>query len=60
VVPVAISGGRAAMRKGSALIYPAHVRVCIGEPVPTAGLTLDDRDALIAQVRERIAAMLRQ
>jgi 1-acyl-sn-glycerol-3-phosphate acyltransferase len=60
VVPVAISGGRAAMRKGSALIYPAHVRVCIGEPVPTAGLTLDDRDALIVQVRERIAAMLRQ
>lgn len=60
VVPVAISGGRAAMRKGSGLIYPAHVRVCIGEPVPTAGLTLDDRDRLIAQVRERIAAMLRQ
>ncbi|MBM3781596.1 MAG: 1-acyl-sn-glycerol-3-phosphate acyltransferase [Acidobacteria bacterium] len=60
VVPVAISGGRDAMRKGSALIYPAHVRVRIGSPVPTAGLTLDDRDALIATVCERIAAMLRQ
>jgi len=57
---VAISGGRDAMRKGSALIYPAHVRVCIGTPVPTAGMTLDDRDALIATVRERIAGMLRQ
>jgi 1-acyl-sn-glycerol-3-phosphate acyltransferase len=60
IVPVAISGGRDAMRKGSALIYPAHVRVRIGAPVPTAGLTLDDRDALIATVRERIAGMLRQ
>jgi len=60
IVPVAISGGRDAMRKGSALIYPAHVRVRIGAPVPTAGMTLDDREALIATVRERIAALLRQ
>lgn len=60
IVPVAISGGRDAMRKGSALIYPAHVRVRIGVPVPTVGMTLDDREALIATVRERIAALLRQ
>jgi len=60
IVPVAISGGRDAMRKGSALIYPAHVRVRIGAPVPTAGMTLDDRDTLVATVRERIATLLRQ
>lgn len=60
IVPVAISGGRDAMRKGSALIYPAHVRVRIGAPVPTAGMTLDDRDTLMATVRERIATLLRQ
>ena len=60
IVPVAISGGRDAMRKGSALIYPAHVRVRIGAPVPTTGMTLDDRDTLVATVRERIAALLRQ
>lgn len=60
VVPVAISGGRDAMRKGSAVIRPVHVTVRIGEPVPTTGMTLDDRDALIAVVRERIEALLRQ
>ena len=43
------------MRKGSPLIYPVTVRVRIGEPVETAGLTLDDRDTLIASVRESVA-----
>ena len=59
IVPVAVSGGRDAMRKGSAIIRPVMVDVKIGEPVPTAGYTLDDRDLLIAMVRERIEALLR-
>jgi 1-acyl-sn-glycerol-3-phosphate acyltransferase len=59
IVPVAVSGGRAAMRKGSAIVRPVQVEVRIGEPVPTAGLTHEDRDALIAAVRARIEAMLR-
>jgi 1-acyl-sn-glycerol-3-phosphate acyltransferase len=59
IVPVAVSGGRDAMRKGSSLIRPVMVEVRIGEPVPTAGHTLDDRDLLIAIVRERIEALLR-
>ena len=54
VVPVAVSGGRAAMRKGSPLIWPATVTVEFAPPIPTTGLTLDDRDALSAQVREVI------
>jgi 1-acyl-sn-glycerol-3-phosphate acyltransferase len=58
IIPVAVQGGRAAMRKGSAIIRPVHVSVRIGEPVPTRGLTLDDRDTLIQQVRERIRALL--
>jgi 1-acyl-sn-glycerol-3-phosphate acyltransferase len=59
IVPVAVSGGRDAMRKGSAIIRPVMVDVKIGEPVATAGYTLDDRDLLIAIVRERIEALLR-
>ena len=59
IVPVAITGGRAAMRKGSPIVRPVDVRVMIGEPVETAGKTVDDRDELIAAVRERIEAMLR-
>jgi 1-acyl-sn-glycerol-3-phosphate acyltransferase len=60
IVPVAIQGGRNAMRKGSAFIRPVHVSVRIGKPVPTAGLTLDDRDRLIAQVREEVQKLLDQ
>ncbi|MEW6322922.1 MAG: lysophospholipid acyltransferase family protein [Acidobacteriota bacterium] len=60
IVPVAITGGRDSMRKGSWIVHPARVTVRIGEPVATAGCSLDDRDALIAVVRERIEALVRQ
>src|SRR5215203_2903866 len=59
IVPVAVSGGRAAMQKGSWLVRPVMVDVKIGEPVSTLGCSLEDRDRLIAIVRERIEALLR-
>src|SRR5690348_14620455 len=58
IVPVAVTGGRAAMRKGSALIWPTTVRVTFLPPVPTAGRTVDDRDAVIAETRAAIASAL--
>jgi 1-acyl-sn-glycerol-3-phosphate acyltransferase len=58
VVPVAVLGGRDAMRKGSALIWPATVRVCFLPAVPTTGLVTDDRDTLVGRVREPIQARL--
>jgi 1-acyl-sn-glycerol-3-phosphate acyltransferase len=58
IVPVAVSGGRAAMRKGSSVIHPADVTVRIGEPIETAGLTLDQRDEVIAKTRASIQALL--
>jgi 1-acyl-sn-glycerol-3-phosphate acyltransferase len=58
IVPVAIQGGRDAMRRGSAVIQPVTVSIRVGEPIETAGLEVRDRDALIQQVRERIAALL--
>jgi 1-acyl-sn-glycerol-3-phosphate acyltransferase len=58
IVPVAVQGGRAAMQKGSAFIRPVTVTVRIGEPIETAGLDLDDRDALIDTLRARIEALL--
>jgi 1-acyl-sn-glycerol-3-phosphate acyltransferase len=48
------------MRKGSAIVRPVHVSVRIGEPIPTKGLTLDDRDMLIERVRSAIRALLDQ
>ncbi len=53
IVPVAVSGGRAAMQKGSWFVRPVMVDVRIGQPVETTGLTVDDRDALIEVVRAR-------
>jgi 1-acyl-sn-glycerol-3-phosphate acyltransferase len=58
VVPVAVSGGRLAMRKGSRLIWPVTVTVDIGKPVSTADMTFEDRDGLIAAVRDDIARRL--
>jgi 1-acyl-sn-glycerol-3-phosphate acyltransferase len=59
IVPVAVSGGRAAMQKGSWLVRPVMVDVRIGEPVATDSYTLDDRDQLIEVVRERIEELRR-
>src|SRR5687767_13557159 len=40
VVPVAVTGGRAAMRKGSPVVRPVTMRVRIGQPVESIGLTI--------------------
>jgi 1-acyl-sn-glycerol-3-phosphate acyltransferase len=58
IVPVAIIGGRAAMTRGSRLIRPVTVTVRVGEPIDTAGMTLDDRDRLIGLTRTQIEGML--
>jgi 1-acyl-sn-glycerol-3-phosphate acyltransferase len=58
VVPVAISGGRAAMRKGSPIVRPVKVTVRVGKPIPTKGMTLDDRDELIGHVRGEVQKLL--
>jgi 1-acyl-sn-glycerol-3-phosphate acyltransferase len=58
IVPVAIQGGRDAMRRGSRIIRPVTVSIRVGAPIETVGLQTLDRDALIARVRARIAALL--
>jgi 1-acyl-sn-glycerol-3-phosphate acyltransferase len=58
IVPVAIQGGRASMRKGSAVVRPVTVSVRVGRPVPTAGLDASDRDALVARVRGAVQELL--
>ena len=60
IMPVAIMGGRAAMQKGSAFVRPVHVTVRIGEPIETAGMAPQDRDALIEIVRGRIEELIKQ
>jgi 1-acyl-sn-glycerol-3-phosphate acyltransferase len=58
IVPIAISGARDALRKGSFVIRPVTVTVRLGEPVETAGRTLEDRDAVVQEARQRVEALL--
>ena len=58
VIPVAVQGGAASMRKGSPIVRPTTVSVRIGEPVFTAGMALADREQLADTVRARVEALL--
>jgi 1-acyl-sn-glycerol-3-phosphate acyltransferase len=58
VVPVATHGAYGAMKRGSWLIHPVTVSVRIGEPIETAGLTVNDRDVIVDKVRARMEEML--
>jgi 1-acyl-sn-glycerol-3-phosphate acyltransferase len=58
IVPVAVQGGRDAMRRGGKLVRPALVSIRVGAPIDTAGPGAQRRDALIATVRDRITALL--
>ena len=60
IVPVAISGTRDAMKKGSLVIRPVRVTVRFGRPIETAALTLEDRDPLIGRVRTAVADLLQE
>jgi 1-acyl-sn-glycerol-3-phosphate acyltransferase len=59
IVPVAIRGGRDAMRRGSWLIRPATVEIKVGRPIETSAMTSGDRDRLIQEVRAEIERLLR-
>ena len=58
IVPVAISGTRNALRKGSFIIRPVTVTIRVGHPVETSGRRNEERDVLIGEVRRQIEAML--
>jgi len=59
IVPVAITGGTAAMKRGSRWLYPAQIVIKVGPPIETTGSSLDQRDELIEHVRAAIGEMLR-
>ena len=58
IVPMAIQGTRAAMRKGSPFIRPVTVTVRLGPPLATAGTSLDQRDELIQRTRDSVQRLL--
>ena len=54
IVPVGLSGTRSIVPRGSKTFHPGEVGVSVGEPIPTHGLTVEDRDRLMAQVQEAL------
>jgi len=58
IVPIAISGARDAMRKGSSIIRPATVRLRLGPPIETRDLGDDRRDELVHSVRAEVQRLL--
>ncbi|XXF76431.1 lysophospholipid acyltransferase family protein [Myxococcaceae bacterium GXIMD 01537] len=58
VVPVAVSGTRLILPKGGrAVRWGQHVALVVGEPIPTEGLTVDDRDALTQRLESAVAGL---
>ena len=58
VVPVAIQGTRAAMRKGSPLVRPVTVSVRIGAPIESAGA--EGETTVMERTRAAVAELLEQ
>ncbi|MCY4074885.1 MAG: lysophospholipid acyltransferase family protein [Acidobacteria bacterium] len=58
IVPVAIQGAAAAMRKGSPFIRPVTVSVRFGPPIDAAGADANERDALVSRTRSAIEQLL--
>jgi len=58
LVPLTLQGTRAVLPFGSGLPRPGRIRMLIGDPIPTEGLSLKCREQLTAQVRAQIAANL--
>jgi 1-acyl-sn-glycerol-3-phosphate acyltransferase len=60
VVPVAVQGGTASMKKGSWIVRPTTVSVRVGAPIETRGMDLADRERLGDLVRAQVERLLAQ
>jgi 1-acyl-sn-glycerol-3-phosphate acyltransferase len=58
IVPVSISGSHRITPRGSLRAQSGTIHVRYGEPIPTAGVPLEKRDALKREVRQAILAGL--
>jgi 1-acyl-sn-glycerol-3-phosphate acyltransferase len=57
IVPMSVSGTRKFLPRGCAVIRPGgRVRIVLAEPIPTTGLTYDDRDVLNERVRRVVVS----
>ena len=55
LIPMALIGTHELLPIHASQLHPAPVTLAIGEPIPTAGLTMKDIDALTQQLMDAIA-----
>jgi len=58
LVPIALIGTREVLPMHGKVFRSGKVRLRIGDPIPTRGMILKDRERLTNEARERIVAML--
>lgn len=58
IVPMGILGTREVLPIHNWLVRPGTVRLVVGEPIETVGLTVQDRGELTARLREAIEALI--
>ncbi|MFO0600812.1 MAG: lysophospholipid acyltransferase family protein [Myxococcaceae bacterium] len=60
LIPAAVAGTHRILEKGSIVVQSRPSALIIGEPIPTAGLTMDAREALTQQAHDAVARLLEQ
>jgi 1-acyl-sn-glycerol-3-phosphate acyltransferase len=60
VVPIALEGPARVLPRDGFRARPGTIRVAIGEPIPTAGLTRDDRAELARRAQGEVERLLEQ
>ncbi len=58
VVPVGITGSAPVLPKGSCHVRPGHIRVRMGEPIETQGMTKADAEPLTRRMEAAVAALI--
>jgi 1-acyl-sn-glycerol-3-phosphate acyltransferase len=57
IVPAYVAGTFGILPKGSVRVHPSAVHVMVGQPIPTAQLTLEDRDTLRHRAYAEVARL---
>ncbi len=57
VVPCYVAGAFGIQPKGSIRVHKSAMHIALGAPIPAAGLTLEDRDALLDRVEAAVQAL---
>lgn len=57
IVPVSIEGARRVLPSDGFKVRPGTIRIDVGEPIPTTGLGVADRDALMERAHRAVVAL---